>query len=98
MSRHVHSSVAIIGAVNFDAFADEPIRSLIDDAAESDRLSVLLGAGASIEAGLPSWPLLIERLLLRAGRYAGLLTDNDPVEEDRWVAEAIRRDGYLGAA
>lgn len=82
--------------MSFRAFADEPLQTLIADAARSDRLTVLLGAGASIEAGLPSWTVLIERLLARAGEERGLLADGE--ERERWVAEAVRRDGYLGAA
>lgn len=58
----------------------------------------MLGAGASIEAGLPSWPTLIERLLVRAGTERGLLKDTDDAGRARWVTEAVRRDGYLGAA
>lgn len=61
-------------------------------------MTLLLGAGASIEAGLPSWPALIERLLVRAGVERGLLRDTDDAGRERWVAEAVRRDGYLGAA
>jgi len=71
---------------------------LIADAATAQRLTLLLGAGASIEAGLPSWPALIERLLVRAGTERGLLHDTDEAGRTRWVAEAVRRDGYLGAA
>jgi hypothetical protein len=84
--------------VSFAAFAQPPLDRLIADAATAQRLTLLLGAGASIEAGLPSWPALIERLLVRAGTERGLLHDTDEVGRTRWVAEAVRRDGYLGAA
>lgn len=84
--------------MSFSAFADSPIRKLIDEAASSNRLSVLLGAGASIEAGLPNWSVLIERLLVRAGRHARLLSVDNELEAERWVEEAIRQDGYPGAA
>lgn len=56
------------------------------------RLSVLLGAGASIAAGLPSWETLAERLLIRTGISAGydaarrLLASQDPL----LIAEAAR--------
>lgn len=65
---HDHASVS------FRAFAEEPLAMLIADAARSERLTVLLGAGASIEAGLPSWSALIERLLVRAAEERGLLS------------------------
>jgi hypothetical protein len=84
--------------VSFAAFAQPPLDRLIADAATAQRLTLMLGAGASIEAGLPSWPALIERLLVRAGTERGLLRDTDEAGRTRWVAEAVRRDGYLGAA
>jgi hypothetical protein len=84
--------------VSFAAFGEPPLDTLIGDAAGTGRLTVLLGAGASIEAGMPSWPQLIERLLVRAGTERGLLEDTDETGRARWVAEALRRDGYLGAA
>lgn len=84
--------------MSFGAFAQPPLDGLIADAAGSRRLTVMLGAGASIEAGLPSWPVLIERLLVRAGTERGLLQNADDAGRRRWVDEAVRRDGYLGAA
>jgi hypothetical protein len=63
--------------VSFAAFAQSPLDRLIADAATAQRLTLLLGAGASIEAGLPSWPALIERLLVRAGTERGLLHETD---------------------
>ncbi|WP_028057925.1 SIR2 family protein [Candidatus Solirubrobacter pratensis] len=84
--------------MSFDTFAQPPLDRLIADAAAAPRLTVLLGAGASIEAGLPSWPALIERLLVRVGIESGLLEETDETGRRRWVAEAVRRDGYLGAA
>jgi hypothetical protein len=84
--------------VSFTAFSQSPLRDLIEDARDSPKLSLLLGAGTSIEAGLPSWSALIERLLVRAGTASGTLTATDQDGTGRWVAEAVRRDGYLGAA
>lgn len=84
--------------MSFAPFGQPPLDGLLAHAAASSRLTVLLGAGASIEAGLPSWPVLIERLLIRAGTERGLLERSDEAGRDRWVAEAVRRDGYLGAA
>ena len=84
--------------MSFAAFAQAPLDGLLADAASAQRLTLMLGAGASIEAGLPSWPALIERLLVRAGTERGLLEDTDEAGRARWVAEAVRRDGYLGAA
>ncbi|WP_158276588.1 SIR2 family protein [Paraconexibacter algicola] len=84
--------------MSFSAFSQPPLRDLINDARDTPKLSLLLGAGTSIEAGLPSWSALIERLLVRAGTASGTLTTADEDGTNRWVAEAVRRDGYLGAA
>lgn len=84
--------------MGFHVFSEAPIAGLIDDCANAQGLTVMLGAGASIEAGLPSWPTLIERLLVRSAREHDLLDAEDGESRERWVAEAIRNDGYLGAA
>ena len=59
-----------------------------------------------MEAGLPSWEALLDRLLLRGGEEAGLIdtlsSDASPTETQesqrkRWLADAAR-DGPLGKA
>lgn len=50
-----------------------------------------------MEAGLPSWERLLEKLLVRTAREKELIDTDDPSHSERWVAEG-RRDGYLGAA
>jgi hypothetical protein len=92
--------------VSFDAFSSDPIDLLIRKAGSAGRLSILVGAGASMEAGLPSWNKLLDRLLLRGGEDAGLIStlsaDASPSEKqesrrERWLADA-GRDGPLGKA
>jgi SIR2-like domain len=84
--------------MSFGDFAQAPIESLISDCSNSTRLALMLGAGASIEAGLPGWALLIEKLLTRTIEERGLLEDDGEKARKRWVNEVLRRDGYLGAA
>lgn len=84
--------------MSFDAFDNDPLRGLIAHAGGAANLTVLLGAGASIEAGFPSWADLVQRLLVRAGTETGLLAATDDAGRRRWVHEAVSRDGYLGAA
>ncbi|MGH9278273.1 MAG: SIR2 family protein [Acidimicrobiales bacterium] len=44
-------------------FGEEAVRRAIEDLARSDRVTVLAGAGASMEIGLPSWEGLVLALL-----------------------------------
>lgn len=83
--------------MRFRAFSEPPITTLIEEASGAGRLTVLVGAGASMEAGLPSWEALVNRLLRRAARERALIDVDDPRAVGRWEAEAAR-DGYLGAA
>jgi hypothetical protein len=59
--------------VSFDAFAIAPIAELIEAAGGNGKVSVLIGAGASMEAGLPSWDALLDRLLLRGAESSDLI-------------------------
>jgi hypothetical protein len=58
-------------SMSFEAFAQPPLDRLITDAASTQQLTVMLGAGASIEAGLPSWPTLISGSWCARGPSAG---------------------------
>jgi hypothetical protein len=68
------------------------IRSL----AVADALTLIVGAGVSVEAGLPAWRTLLERLLDRAARERLTLAD-DRVRSD-FVAEILNGETALGAA
>jgi hypothetical protein len=82
--------------VSFAAFDEQPISGLIAAASEASKVSLLVGAGASMEAGLPSWKALVDRLLLRGAVKEDLLPDDDRARE-LWLKDASR-DGPLGAA
>jgi hypothetical protein len=83
--------------MSFAAYAQDPIQRLVVSASEAPKLSLLVGAGASMEAGLPSWNALVERLLVRAAEDAQLLPAGDAEARKLWLEDA-GRDGPLGAA
>ena len=92
--------------MSFDAFAAAPIADLIEAAGRDGKLSLLVGAGASMEAGLPSWDALLDRLLLRGAESTSLIeaveagaapTAEQLAQRERWLADAAR-DGPLGKA
>lgn len=83
--------------MSFAAYASDPIHRLIVTASEAPKVSLLVGAGASMEAGLPSWNALVNRLLERGAEQADLLPADDRRARELWLEDA-GRDGPLGAA
>jgi hypothetical protein len=83
--------------VSFAAYDRDPIRQLIVSASEPPKVSLLVGAGASMEAGLPSWNALIDRLLIRGAEKEALLPSDDEKAQRLWLNDASR-DGPFGAA
>lgn len=76
-----------------DFFGDERVLRTIDRLASTDTLTLVVGAGGSVEAGLPDWRQLIQRLVEEVGRLAGLRTDDLEAFCD-WT---LRREGLAGA-
>lgn len=81
--------------MSFAIFKERTLRRLIRDFSTSNALVALVGAGASVESGLPSWKELVEAALLRAASDAGFSLTDD--EKASWVSDTIRRDDLLGA-
>jgi hypothetical protein len=78
----------------FDFGSDQVVRA-IRELAEADALTVVVGAGASMESGLPSWPTLLERLLLPLAKAQGL---SKPLDQQAFIHWLLEREGLVGAA
>lgn len=80
-------------------FRRSDTREAISRLAAERRLTILVGAGASAEAGLPLWSELVERLLLRALSPSTSAGSLDYPEDIVLAARrALRDGGALGAA
>ena len=80
--------------MSFASLAQSEIEPLIERVAGARDLTLLVGAGASMEARLPSWPRLIEMLLETVAAELPQLIEE---ERDAWVAATLERDDLLGA-
>jgi SIR2-like domain len=80
--------------MSFASLAQPEIGPLVERLADARELTLLVGAGASMEAGLPSWRRLIEMLL---ETVAAELPSLDEEERAAWIEATLRRDDLLGA-
>jgi hypothetical protein len=78
-----------------DFFDEDTVNTVLTRLAEAERLTVFVGAGASMEVGLPSWGGLIDRLLRRVAVDYGLVGQ----QVDEFTANVLAEsDGVIGAA
>jgi SIR2-like domain len=82
--------------VSFAIFRRADVNELVEHLSESSRVTVIVGAGGSIEAGLPDWQTLVRNLLRRAA--SGLFASEEVQLRDEWINETLEKDGLLGAA
>jgi hypothetical protein len=93
--------------MSFGVFSEERTRGVIERFGNARKAMVFVGAGVSVEAGLPTWEVLTQRLLRRAaidGEYFGALGSDAATHAlvlelvDAWVDETLRSDSLMRAA
>lgn len=79
-------------------WSDDTHRTWIEDFRSSDvDVTIFVGAGASMEIGLPSWGGLLESLLATVADDMGLVNDRDAEGRSRFAAAVLKAEGFMGA-
>jgi SIR2-like domain len=81
--------------VTFAAFGTNPVKREIRRIAAETELTLIVGAGASMESRLPGWDELLSRLLVRIGRDK--MSDDEDAAAT-WAKVTLEADHSLGSA
>lgn len=77
-----------------DLFSQESVVDFIEAVAGAGEVTILAGAGTSIESGFPDWTTLVRRLLVHVGKENGLSAEASQ-DFARWTTQ---REGLTAAA
>src|SRR5258708_35900057 len=79
------------------ASLDSPqVADLVRRFAGARAVTLIVGAGASMESSLPSWRVLVERLLSRVAADSKTLTEERWRKD--WIERTLEREDLLAAA
>ncbi|MGH2615869.1 MAG: SIR2 family protein [Thermomicrobiales bacterium] len=81
--------------MSFASLSQASVAPLLGRFAAATDVTLLVGAGASMEADLPSWPRLVERLLSSVAETRPDLPSANLKQE--WIQQTLRRNDLLGA-
>lgn len=82
--------------MSFASLAQPSVAPLVERFGSAPSVTLIVGAGASMESSLPSWSDLVRRLLTRVAReHPGLTSET---AEDEWVRRIVAPGDLLAAA
>jgi hypothetical protein len=82
--------------MSISVFEEKRVQDVIERFGSAQKMGVFVGAGASIEAGLPTWEKLVVHLLNRAAMDANLFSND--MYRKTWVDATLRVESLPGAA
>jgi hypothetical protein len=81
--------------MSFASLAQPEVADVIQRFSNTRDITLIVGAGASMEADLPSWPTLIQRLLSTVADARADLPSSEA--KHQWAEHTMDGDGLLGA-
>src|SRR5258708_26587301 len=82
--------------MGFGSLASPQVADLVRRFAGARAVTLSVGAGASMESSLPSWRVLVERLLSRVAADSKTLTEERWRKD--WIERTLEREDLLAAA
>jgi SIR2-like domain len=83
--------------MGFAIFKDPKVQRLVETFGGERSLVIIIGAGASVEASLPTWDQFVERLLTAAADGTDAF-DLPKQKVKEWVSRTLESESLLGAA